>query len=402
VEKIEKRARTESEAEAELRELFTEATKLRLISDVPLGAFLSGGVDSSITVAVMSRLLGKPFRTYSIGFADEKFDETKHARRVARHCGTQHEELVLEYNTELPSLVSRITSHCGEPFGDTSIIPSFYVAQLARKELTVVLTGDGADETWGGYRRHYEVALLSLLKSRHLRTPWLAGRRLTVALESIFKRKKRFPVSQLDRLLSARESAPELLTRKFDLGERQQFLASPELLAANQSYSFQRPLPENPNWNDLERFLFFDMNTFLMGDVLPKVDIATMMNSLEARSPFLDHRVIEFAFSLTPELRRPKLKDGKSLLKKTFASLLPPGHFDRPKMGFSPPLGTWLRTLLKDWCGDLLASATCKEWLNRPLMERWFIEHQQGKDRARRLWTAAIFCEWAQQLRNLP
>lgn len=397
LEQIEQKHRSHSEAKEELKSIFIEATKLRLISEVPLGAFLSGGVDSSITVAVMAQLLGKPFRTYSIGFAEEKFDETKHARRVAAHCGTLHEELILEYGQELPSLLSRIVAHCGEPFGDTSIIPSFYVAQLARKQLTVVLTGDGADETWGGYKRHYQVALLAFLKKYRLRSSWVAGRRLTTSVESLFGRKRSFPVNQLDEILLAREPCAELLACKFSEPERQAFFTSPELRRANAAYRFLRPLPDNPRWNDLERFLFYDMNTFLTGDVLTKVDIATMMNSLEARSPFLDQRVIEFAFSLTPNLRRPRLKDGKTLLKETFASMLPPGHFDRPKMGFSPPLAGWLRTLLKDWCGDLISGNVCNNWLDQSLLQKWFTEHQQGKDRSRRLWTAAIFCEWAGQ-----
>ncbi len=399
LEQIPRRQRSEAEAQEELRAVFTEATRLRLISEVPLGAFLSGGVDSSITVAVMAQLLGKKFRTYSIGFKEAAFDETIHARRVAEHCGTEHEELLLEYDRELPALVARMISHFGEPFADSSMIPSFHVAQLARRGLTVVLTGDGADEVWGGYKRHYQVALLSLLKRHGLRGPWLTARRATTALESIFGKKKKFPVNRLDRLLLAHKPAAELLACKYNALQRAEFFSAPELLAANQTHAFQRPLPDNADWNDLERFLFYDVNTFLTGDVLPKVDIATMMNSLEARSPFLDQRVIEFAFSLPAELRRPRVKDGKSLLKKTFAPLLPPGHFERPKMGFSPPLKSWLQTLLRDWCGDRLAGGACRQLLNQPRLKKLFEEHQAGRDHSRTLWTAAVFCEWAEQQR---
>jgi asparagine synthase (glutamine-hydrolysing) len=395
-ERIAARQRSRQEAREELRALFFEATKLRLISEVPLGAFLSGGVDSSITVAVMAQLLGRKFSTYSIGFNDAKFDETKFARRVAEHCGTEHHEQILEYNKELPSILTQLIRHFGEPFGDTSIIPTFYVAKAARRGLTVVLSGDGADEIWGGYKRHYYAATLTWLKQHHLRAFWLGTRRGVKALESMFGGRKPFPANQLDRLLLARESIAESLTCKFDATARAEFFAASELHAANQAYSFVRSGPDNPQWNDLERFLFYDLNTFLASDVLPKVDIATMMNSLEARSPFLDQQVVEFAFSLTPDLRRPRLKEGKSLVKETIADLLPPGHFNRPKMGFSPPLASWLRTLLRDWCGDLLSSGVCKAWLNQSLLQQWFGEHQQGCDHSRRLWTAAVFCQWAQ------
>jgi asparagine synthase (glutamine-hydrolysing) len=262
-----------------------------------------------------------------------------------------------------------------------------------------VLSGDGADEIWGGYKRHYHVALWSRLKRLHMDGAWLAARRVTTALEKMSGHNKTFPVNQLDRLLLAEGASAELLSCKYGPAERAELVFSPALLSANQQYSFNRALPDNTEWDDLARFLFYDMQTFLSGDVLPKVDIATMMNSIEARSPFLDHGLIEFAFSLPTSLRRRNLKDGKYLLKKTFASLLPSGHFARPKMGFSPPLARWLRDLLRDWCGDRLAGQACRDWLNQALLRRLFAEHQNGADHSRKLWLAAIFCEWAEQNR---
>ena len=143
------------------------------------------------------------------------------------------------------------------------------------------------------------------------------------------------------------------------------------------------------------RFLWYDVKTFLAGDVLPKVDIATMLNSLEARSPFLDHKVVEFAFSLPTSIKRPRLKSGKYLIKKTFADLLPEGHFDRPKMGFSPPLAKWLRSTLREWCGDQLGTSACSDYLKAEQLQCLFKEHQDGADHSKILWLSAVFCHWA-------
>ena len=399
-EKIERSNDSEQEAVEELRHLFTEATRLRLISEVPLGAFLSGGMDSSITVAVMAKLLGQKIKTYSIGFADQKFDERKYARRVAEHCGTDHEELEVEYDSNLPSVVSNLVAHFGEPFADSSMVPTYYVSKLARQKLTVVLSGDGADETWGGYKRHYQVALFSFLKRYGLSTPWLAARRITTALESMAGKNKSFPVNPLDRLLLAGNQAAELLTCKLTGSERETLFASSELRAGNSCYDFLREFPDNPSWDDVTRFLYYDVNTFLSSGVLAKVDITSMMNSLEVRSPFLDPKVVEFAFSLPLRFKVRNFTTGKWLLRRAFAELLPPGHFDRPKMGFSPPLNIWLRTHLKEWCGDLLASESCRHHLNQPLLQRLFKEHQNGADHGKTLWLSAIFCEWSQQYLN--
>lgn len=386
---------TESDASARLRDLINEATKLRLISDVPWGAFLSGGIDSSVTVAVMSKLLGQKVRTFSIGFRDPKFDEREHARRVADHCETEHHEYEVDLDKDLPAVLDKILFHFAEPFADTSVLPSFYVAKMARQEVTVVLTGDGADETWGGYKRHYHLALLDRLSRYNAVSPWRHARKLTVALESIFGRKKQFPVSRFDKLLLDPELSPEILTQQLSTAERASIFRAEPLVAANHRFQLNVEIPMNPAWDPFTRFLWYDVKTFLAGDVLPKVDIATMLNSLEARSPFLDHKVVEFAFSLPTSIKRPRLKSGKHLIKKTFADLLPEGHFDRPKMGFSPPLAKWLRTTLRSWCGDQLRTVACREYLNSAYLDRLFQEHQNGADHSKILWLSAVFCHWA-------
>ena len=385
---------TEDDACERLKELINEATRLRLISDVPWGAFLSGGIDSSVTVAVMSKLLGRKVRTFSIGFGDPKFDEREHARRVAEHCDTEHHEYEVDLDKDLPAVLDKILFHFAEPFADTSVLPSFYVAKMARQQVTVVLTGDGADETWGGYKRHYHLALLDRLSRYNAVAPWRHARKLTVALESIFGRKKQFPVSRFDKLLLDPTLSPEILTQQLSAVERASIFHAEPLVAANQRFQLHVDIPMNPAWDPFTRFLWYDVKTFLAGDVLPKVDIATMLNSLEARSPFLDHKVVEFAFSLPTSIKRPRLKSGKHLIKKTFAGLLPDGHFDRPKMGFSPPLAKWLRTTLRSWCGDQLRTTACREHLNSDHLDRLFQEHQNGADHSKILWLSAVFCHW--------
>jgi asparagine synthase (glutamine-hydrolysing) len=385
----------EREACERLKQLVFEATRLRLISDVPWGAFLSGGIDSSVTVAVMSKLLGQKVRTFSIGFGDPKFDEREHARRVAKHCGTEHHEYEVDLDKDLPAVLDKILFHFAEPFADTSILPSYYVAKMARQEVTVVLTGDGADETWGGYKRHYHLALLDRLSRYNAVAPWRHARKFTVALESIFGRKKQFPVSRFDKLLLDPALSPEILTQQLSAAERSKIFRAEPLIAANQRFQLNLDIAVNPAWDAFTRFLWYDVKTFLAGDVLPKVDIATMLNSLEARSPFLDHKVVEFAFSLPTSIKRPRLKSGKHLIKKTFADLLPDGHFDRPKMGFSPPLAKWLRTTLRQWCGDQLHTAACREYLDSDHLDLLFHEHQNGSDHSKVLWLSAVFSHWA-------
>lgn len=396
-ERVAPRQISRAQAGEELRQLFTEATRLRLMSEVPLGAFLSGGVDSSITVATMARLLDRPFKTYCIGFTDQTLDERSHARRVAEHCHTEHLERAADCEQDLPALVTRLVRHFGEPYADSSMVPSYHVARCAREGLTVVLTGDGADEVWGGYKRHYHVDLLQWLTRRRLRAPWLALRKLTTRLEALGGRKRTFPVNQLDQLLASGTSATTFFSCKLDSAAREKLLVHPDLLAASRGHAFAGEVPPNPEWDPVTQFLFYDMQAFLAGDALVKVDITTMMNSLEARSPFLDHRLVELALSLPNDVKRQPLREGKRLLKEAFADLVPAGHFDRPKMGFSPPLPAWLRTHLREWCGDLLHSRTCAAYLNPQRVHGLFEAHQQGQNHTKELWLAAIFCEWARQ-----
>ncbi|MDH3513560.1 MAG: asparagine synthase (glutamine-hydrolyzing), partial [Gammaproteobacteria bacterium] len=330
-EQIGRYAGTAAQAGEELRARFTEATRLRLTSERPVGALLSGGTDSSITVAVMSKLLNRPVKTYSIGFVDEKWDERKYARQVAQHCGTDHEELLIEFDKDLAHRLPGMLRPFGEPYADNSLIPTFYVAQLARRGATVILTGDGADEAWAGYKRHYHAALLLRLQRYGLVPLWRRGRRLACRMDSMRGRNRPFPRNRLDRLLLERDASPRHLTVQFTRDEFARFLRWDPLRVDRQEDLLRSSRPDNDEWDAMTRFLYYEMNTFLAGDVLPKVDIATMLNSIEARSPFLDHRLMEFIFSLPMRYKLKGLRQSKWLLKETFKDLLPPGFFDRPK-----------------------------------------------------------------------
>lgn len=387
---------TRAEAAEELRRHFTEATRIRLISERPVGALLSGGVDSSITVAVMSRLLERPVKTYAAGFSEKQWDEREHARSVARHCATEHEELQVEFDCHLPDQIPAMLRPFGEPYADNSLIPTFFIARLARRGVTVILTGDGADEMWGGYKRHYHAARLLFLNRFHLRTPWLAARRLGAKLARVRRPTGGgFPRNHLDRVLLAGQTSPIYLTTRFSTDECRELLRWEALHTASQEQVLASRWPVNSEWDPITQFLFYELKTFLADDVLPKVDIATMLNSMEARSPFLDQRVVEFTLSLPRRFKMTRSGEGKSLLKQAFADMVPPGLFARPKMGFTPPMATWLRTLLRDWCADQISSDTARRVFHQPALWRRFEQHQAGANHARVLWMCAVFCEWA-------
>ncbi len=390
---------SKQQAVEELRERFTEATRMRLISERPVGALLSGGTDSSITVAVMSKILNRPVKTYSVGFSEKKWDERPYARAVAQHCATEHEEFTVEFDADLADRLPDLLLPFGEPYADDSLIPSYYAARLARSGAIVILTGDGADEMWAGYKRAYHAALLLVLKRYRLRPLWLAGRRFDVWLSTVRGRRGSFPRTQLDRLLQTGEMSPAHLTTRFTASTVRQWLRWEPLHARSDEEILESRWPTNPEWDELTSFLYYELKTFLADDVLPKVDIATMLNSIEARSPFLDHQVVEFALSLPREYKLRGFRRSKYLLKEAFAELLPPGLFDRPKMGFTPPMETWLRTLLKDWCADQLCSDIGRRVFNHADLMRRFREHQTGANHARVLWMAAVFCQWANQHR---
>ena len=339
----------------QLRHVFTEAVKIRLRSDVPLGAFLSGGVDSSATVAVMAQLLDRPVKTFSIGFDDKDYDELTYAAMVARQYGTEHTEFVVRPDALqiLPTLIY----HYDEPYADPSAIPTYYVSKLTREHVTVALNGDGGDESFAGYERYRADALAA----RYGRLPHVVREGIARAANLLPYREYRWSFSRrLRRFLSgvADEPARRYVRwlcyfsndMKDDLytGEFTRAMAAHDSLTLTELAYARSDAPTL-----LEKSLDADVNLYLPYDLLVKVDIASMANSLEARSPFLDHKVMEFAASLPARL---KLRggQGKFILKKAFEPMLPREILYRKKMGFGMPINRWLRTDLKQPAYDIL------------------------------------------------
>ena len=390
---------SEPEAIEETTRILREATRLRLISEVPLGAFLSGGVDSSMIVALMAEMSAQPVKTFSIGFEEQDFSELKYARKVAEHIGAEYHEFIVRPNAleVLPTLVE----HYGEPYADSSAIPTFYVAKETRKFVTVALNGDGGDESFAGYERHQAMRIAEL----YHRFPKFVRQLLIEKPISFFPTSelKRSRVRDAKRFLQAaslpkteryfrwmstfnRETKRELYTREFTETVR----------AQNASHFLDEWFAKANGAGILDATLLTDQMTYLPNDLLVKVDIASMANSLEARSPFLDHKVIEFAASL-PENLKMRRFETKSLLKKAAARLVPPEVIYRRKMGFGVPIGNWFRTDMKNFVRDILLSEKCltRGIAKREMIEKYVSEHTEAKrDHTFQIWTLLMLELW--------
>jgi asparagine synthase (glutamine-hydrolysing) len=361
----------EDEACEVLREKMTEAVRLRMISDVPLGAFLSGGVDSSVVVGLMARLSGAKVKTFSIGFNESAYDETAHARRIAGRWETDHHEFIVE--PDALSILPKLVRHYGEPYADSSAIPTFYVAQMTRRHVTVALNGDGGDESFAGYERY----LANYLAERMRSVPGaaMAARVLSRVIPDSIDPKSR--ARRARRFLAvASQPMAERYPRwlKTFQDEAKPRLYSPEFSSLLNGHGgslnapFDRSSPTHPPTHPIDAAMAIDVASYLPYDLLAKVDITSMANGLEARSPFLDHEVMEFAARLPVEI---KFRGGrlKSLLKRAFADLLPPENVNRRKMGFGVPVGQWFRGPLSDLLRDALLS-------RRSLDRGYFLESE--------------------------
>jgi len=390
---------------AALREQVLEATRIRLVSDVPLGAFLSGGIDSSITVAAMSRLSSSAVKTYAIGFEDERFNELPYARQVAEHLHTDHHEMTVRANAV--ELLPQLVRHLGEPMADNSLMPTFHVSQFARNEVTVALTGDGGDEVFAGYRRFYHMRRADALRAWKLTPLWKSGRRLTVALENMArpnKRKKVFPATRADEILSMHGAARYKHLLAFYTDAEKAALVTPRLAEAagraNDAW-LEQALARTSGADRLNRWLYLDMCTYLPEDILFKVDIASMANSLECRSPFLDHKLIEFAFSLPGGYKLDAGGRHKRILKEAFKDWLPAGFMERQKKGFSVPLEKWLREDLGELMRDqLLGARALSPWIRQERVETMVQDHLSGRaSHSNRLWALLVLSQWIQAFR---
>ncbi len=386
--------KSEEECLEQLESKLLEAVRIRLISDVPLGALLSGGVDSSIVVALMARASSGPVKTFSIGFRNQDFNEAEYARLVAERYGTDHHDLVVDPNiSESLELLSRMME---EPFGDSSMIPTYYVSKLARQHVTVALSGDGGDELYAGYDRY----IVNLRRSRYGIPAWL-GRlyrnHLYPALpQNVRGRKLAWNISlpPRDRYLDGLSFLPAL--------DRERSLFSNELLAeagqfADPFRQFEQYYEQAPAHDHLSRLLYLDTKTYLTADILAKVDRMSMATSLEVRVPMLDHEFVDWTAGLPIDY---KYRNGtrKYLLKKLAERIgIPPALLHRRKQGFSLPLVHWMRHEMKDGLLSILTEPrTLQRGYFKPAAVRTLLdEHFRGyRDRAGAIWLLLVFELW--------
>ncbi len=383
---------SERDAEEELAQRLDAAVKSRLVSDVPFGAFLSGGLDSSVVVALMARHLSQPVRTFSIGFREEKYNELSDARRVADHVGTEHHELVVE--PDAIELLQSLVWYLDEPVADSSAVPTYLVAKLAREHVKMVLTGDGGDESFGGYNRYLKFLDLERVRSFEpvaSGAAQLAGRFVPGAngyrLRRIAERlRQRFPDSYLSGVAVTRADASDEL-----LGDAVRAPGSDHYGSLAEVTRAARDL------DALDRCVSIDIASYLPDDVLVKLDRMAMANSLEGRSPLLAHGVVDFAVKLPRELRVQNRR-GKHLLRRVAARYLPRDVLDKPKKGFGIPLGAWFRGPLKGLAADIIGSRAFRErGLIRPAAaERYLRGHLAGEaDYGEILWLTLSLELWA-------
>ncbi len=400
-----KRNVDERQAMEEFSEVLTEAVRLRLVSDVPLGALLSGGVDSSVVVALMSRLSNRPVKTFSIGFDESEFDESSYARLVARRYGAEHHELVVRPRAMeiLPTLVR----HYGEPYADSSAIPTYYAANLTRRHVTVALNGDGGDENLAGYDRYAG----SLWGNWYRRIPSPIRRGLVEPLSRLVPDSlpRRYRLRQGKRFLEvASQPAPSayLSWVSYHRAAQKRALYRPEFRRELNGYDsgawllklFQKGATNTSE--ALDTVLAADVESYLAYDLLVKMDIATMANSLEARSPFLDHKVMEYCARLPTSF---KLRRGKPkyLLKKLAGDLLPAENLNRRKMGFGVPVANWFRKELRPAVERQLLSSDTRihSYLAPDAIRQLWSEHcDHGKDHGCQLWALLCLEVWHREV----
>lgn len=394
---------SEEELATELRDRLRDAVRMRLISEVPLGAHLSGGTDSSIVVALMAELSDAPVKTFSVGFQEEHYSELEYSRTVARRYGTDHHEFMLTYE-DLPGTIQEIMVHFGEPFADASAIPLYLLSRLTRESVTVALNGDGGDEDFAGYQRYW----LDPIANAYLKWPRYVTRTLVPALARPLRDESSRPSGQsLINGLKRLEQLAELDPRASILRWSSYF--SPRQRSAlwrnidghefrpNNAETLATEAFARGDGSLLDRTLYADVHTYLPGDLLVKADRMTMAASLEGRSPFLDHELVEWSARL-PDRMKIRGRMGKYLLKKAFADYLPDNVKSHRKQGFGIPLASWFRGPLMDWSRDLLlgADAPLRHWFRESALQSYLDQHASRRvDHGKRLYALCMLAVWA-------
>ena len=392
---------SEAELEEELDSLLRDAVKSRMVSDVPLGSFLSGGIDSSTVTALMQQQSNQPIKTFSIGFNEADFNEAHHAKKVAEHLGTEHYEHYFSAKDAI-DLIPSLATWYDEPFADSSQLPTYLVSKVAREHVTVALSGDGGDELFAGYNRY--VMAESLWKKIDV-MPKFLRKGLTSGINSLSSRQ----IEVLAKLIPGKLRPNQIADKAYKFAsvisaDRQTFyknlvsLWGDEQLVLDQGFydgKFPKPSKQLDYISEMQ---FIDTLTYLPDDILTKVDRASMAISLEARVPLLDYRVVEFAWNLPMQQKLQGTK-GKLLLRRVLNRYVPELIIDRPKMGFGVPIGDWLRGPLKDWGETLLSDSNLNftGLLNTaPIKERWK-QHQAGERNWQYpLWGVLQYLAWQQ------
>ena len=378
------------DAAAEMESLLRDSVRLRMLADVPVGAFLSGGIDSSLIVSLMQAQTTSTVKTFTIGFTEVSHNEADHAKQIAQHLGTEHTDLCLSPKAA-HDIIPLLPSIYDEPFADPSQIPTFLVSQLARQAVTVSLSGDGGDELFAGYKEY-------LLGTQR----WNRLRRLSPIVRSLI----RGGVKGIDVLANGRfrklgqlleVTTPEAMHHY----HVSQWMWPTDLVpeASEHLTAFTDPGLYADMLNDTERMMYTDLVTYLPEDILTKLDRASMAVSLEARVPLLDYRLVEFAWQLPLDFKIHQ-GQGKRILRSILTRYVPPRLFERPKMGFGLPLGQWLRGPLRPWVEELLDATKLRQqgvFNPMPVSQAW-TEHLHGKrNRAIELWGILMFQAWQQK-----
>lgn len=396
-----KRTGKPDEIAAELLGMIRTATRKRLVADVPVGAFLSGGIDSSAVVAAMAAESSTPVKTFSIGFDDDRFDELPHARRVAEQFGTEHEEFLVR--ADAISVLPDIVRHHGEPFADPSAIPTHYLAAMTRNRVTVALNGDGGDESFGGYSRYVANAVagrLDLLPAPIRRALARAASRLGDQGEVGDLRNKARRLGSAMTLTEAERYEAYMSWLGEDLRRQLYTPEFSEQVGDVAGATIAGAFAGATGTDVVDRMLEVDVSTYLVGDLIAKVDIATMAHGLEARSPLLDPELMQFAASI-PAGMKVRGREKKWILRRALRGILPDDLLDRPKQGFSVPLSGWLRGELRPWVSEVLLDreATSRGYFEPSEVEALIARHDAGAEAlAKPIWSLVMLELWHREL----
>lgn len=379
-----------------VRQLTEEAVRVRLHSDVPLGAFLSGGIDSTIVTSLMAQMTSDRLKTFTIAFDDRSFDESRHARRVAEMLGTDHHEFVVEPDAleVLPDLVSAY----GEPYADSSAIPTYYLARLAKDHVTVALNGDGGDEGFGGYERYWAAQVAARLDG-------IPGGRLAARAAALLPDSDdpKSTLRKVRRFAEAMKLSPvaryKRWTGYFTDEEKSRLYPRERFEPATTEEWFESLFHSAQGLDAADVAMSVDVQSYLPYDLLVKVDVASMLHSLECRSPLLDHHLLEFAARL-PTSMKIRGATRKFLLRKAFQDALPTQNVKRPKMGFAVPIGRWLRGPLRPLVHDTLLSQTARvgAYLDQDEVASVMAAHERGAERSAQVWNLLMLELWLREV----